>query len=257
MQKKYKELLDHYGIKGEMTNPGSPNENGDSEQSHHRFKRAVDQSLMLRGSRDFSSREEYESFLHKLFGQLNKTRMKKFHEETAVMEDLPLSRIDTCSVYNISVRRNATISVKHKIYSVPSRLIGEKVKVKVYQEYLEVYYGQKKIETMKRIGRKGISEYLKILELTSKNGEDEVRSVLMFFQTSGVELSFEKVREKLDKEREITLPGSMEIELPVLDEYDRIFFCSPCVPTLCRNSLKRKKSSVCLKNLNNSRDSMQ
>lgn len=271
LQKKYKELLDHYGIQGEMTNPGSPNENGDSEQSHHRFKRAVDQSLMLRGSRDFSSREEYESFLHKLFGQLNKSRMKKFHEETAVMEDLPLSRIDTCSVYTISVRRNATISVKHKIYSVPSRLIGEKVKVKVYQEYLEVYYGQKKIETIKRVsgnghginyrhvisslvrkpgafegykyrdymfpctyfkmayeqlvkrGKKGTVEYLKILELAAMNGEDEVRSVLLSLQTSGAELSCNKVKEELEKERTVPLPDSMEIDSPALDEYDRIF----------------------------------
>jgi len=271
-QKKYLELLDYYGLEGEMINPEKPNENGDSEQSHYRFKKAVDQSLMLRGSRDFNSREEYEKFLHKLFDQLNKSRMKKFYEETAVMKDLPSSRIDTSSVYRVSVRRNSTITVKHRIYSVPSRLIGEKVKVKVYQEYLEVYYGQKKIETMKRVGRKehgihyrhiisslvrkpgafenyqyreymfpcthfkmayeqllkggrkkGISEYLKILELAAENGEDEVRSALIFFQTSGVGLSFEKVREKLDKEREITLPGSMEIEIPVLDEYDRIF----------------------------------
>lgn len=270
-QKKYKELLDHYGIKGEMTNPGSPNENGDSEQSHHRFKRAADQSLMLRGNRDFVSREEYEEFLYKLFEQLNKGRLTKFHEETAVMRGLPEVRMDTCSVYQVTVRRNSTITVKHKIYTVPSRLIGEKVRVKVYQEHLEVYCGGKHIERIKRVsgkqhginyrhiikslvrkpgafegyryrdymfpctyfkmayeqlskhGKKGLSGYLKILELAAMNGEDEVRSILISLHTSGVELSFENVLEELAKEQKVTLPGSMEIDSPVLAEYDRIF----------------------------------
>ena len=63
----YQDLLDHYKIKGCKTNPDSPHENGDVEQRHYRFKRALDQALMLRGSRDFIDRDEYELFLRKLF----------------------------------------------------------------------------------------------------------------------------------------------------------------------------------------------
>jgi len=36
---------------------GKGNENGDGEQSHRQFKRTLDQTLMLRGSRDFASRD--------------------------------------------------------------------------------------------------------------------------------------------------------------------------------------------------------
>jgi hypothetical protein len=43
-------------VKPQHTNPASPNENGDCEQSHHRSKRAVEQELLLRGSSDFISR---------------------------------------------------------------------------------------------------------------------------------------------------------------------------------------------------------
>ena len=50
---RYKALLDHYGVRGEHTQPSSPNENGDVEQRNYRFKNAVDQALMLRGYRDF------------------------------------------------------------------------------------------------------------------------------------------------------------------------------------------------------------
>ena len=54
----YQALLGHYGIAGEATNPASGHENGDCEQAHRRFKEAVEQALLLRGSRDFASRED-------------------------------------------------------------------------------------------------------------------------------------------------------------------------------------------------------
>ena len=50
---KYKQILDHYNIKGQKTQSYSPHENGDIEQSHYRYKNAIDQALMLRGSRNF------------------------------------------------------------------------------------------------------------------------------------------------------------------------------------------------------------
>ena len=55
---RYKALLGHYRLEGNKTQPNSPNENGDVEQSHNRFKKALDQKLMLRGSRDFTNRQE-------------------------------------------------------------------------------------------------------------------------------------------------------------------------------------------------------
>jgi transposase len=49
---RYQGLLRHYGMRASHTTPGRGHENGDVEQSHHRFKRAVEQELLLRGSRD-------------------------------------------------------------------------------------------------------------------------------------------------------------------------------------------------------------
>ena len=59
--------MKYYGVKPRHTNPASPNENGDAEQSHHRFKRAVEQTLLLRGSRDFGGLAEYAQFLKLIF----------------------------------------------------------------------------------------------------------------------------------------------------------------------------------------------
>ena len=77
----YSRLLKHYGLRGRKTQAGKANENGDIEQRHFRFKNAVDQTLMLRGSRDFSSRNEYRLFLGQLFKQLNAGRQSRLIEE--------------------------------------------------------------------------------------------------------------------------------------------------------------------------------
>ena len=150
-QKRYSELMAHYKMSPRKTNPRSPNENGDSEKSHDVFKVAVDQSLMLRGSRDFASREEYEVFLQTIFDQLNAGRKKRFQEELAVMQDLPERKIDSATIHDVRVNANSTIRVKKKRYSLPSRFIGERVRVKLYSDYLDVWYGQRKIETIPRL----------------------------------------------------------------------------------------------------------
>ncbi len=148
---RYQGLLNHYKLEGRKTNPSSPHENGDIEQRHHRFKRAVDQALMLRGSRDFNSRKEYEHFLQKLFSQLNSGRRDRFLEEQAILRPLPARKLDTCSRIDIRVGPSSTIRVKHKVYSVNSRLIKETVNIRLYAEHLEVWYGQKHIETIPRV----------------------------------------------------------------------------------------------------------
>ena len=53
---RYKGLMRYYGLESEKTQAGHGNENGDVEQRHLRFKRAVEQELMLRGSAGFRQR---------------------------------------------------------------------------------------------------------------------------------------------------------------------------------------------------------
>lgn len=91
---RHQALLRHYGIKGDKSRSGEAHENGDIEQRHHRFKRAMEQALMLRGSRDFENREAYEAFLRKLFHQLNLGRRERFEEELKVLGRLAERRLD-------------------------------------------------------------------------------------------------------------------------------------------------------------------
>jgi len=153
--RRYQDLLDHYGLKGCKTNPDSPHENGDVEQRHYRFKQAVDQALMLRNSRDFAGRSEYEQFVGKLFRQLNAGRTKRFLEEQAVLRRLPKHRIEACKKSTTRVGPSSTIRVNHNVYSVDSRLIGERIGVYLFMEHLEIWYGQKKIDTLPRLRGEG------------------------------------------------------------------------------------------------------
>ena len=57
----YQGLLNHYCLRGRRINPSRANENGDIEQRHHRFKRALGQSLRLRGSRVIRKRASMRS----------------------------------------------------------------------------------------------------------------------------------------------------------------------------------------------------
>ena len=153
--RRYQDLLDHYDLKGCKTNPESPHENGDVEQRHYRFKQAVDQGLMLRNSRDFADRSEYEQFLGKLFKQLNAGRRKRFLEEQALLHRLPKHRIEACKKSTTSVGPSSTIRVNHNVYSVDSRLTGERIGVRLFMDHLEIWYGQKKVDTFPRLRGEG------------------------------------------------------------------------------------------------------
>src|SRR6516165_5996065 len=78
--KRYQALMDHYGLTMEKINAREAHENGDAEQSHHRFKQAVDQALQLRGSRDFADRAAYDRWLREVLAQRNSGRDRRLAE---------------------------------------------------------------------------------------------------------------------------------------------------------------------------------
>jgi hypothetical protein len=152
---RYGALLRHYGLTGRRSQAGEAHENGDVEQRHYRFKAALDQALIFRGSRNFADRKEYEAFIRKLFTQLNAGRQKRFQEELAVLRDLPAQCFAGYKKVSVRVGPSSTIRVNHNIYSLHSRLRGEWVDIRLHAEYLEVWYGQKKIDTMPRLRGSG------------------------------------------------------------------------------------------------------
>jgi hypothetical protein len=199
---RYRDLLRHYGLSGRRTQAASPHENGDIEQRHHRFKRALDQSLMLRGSRDFDSRNEYEAFLRKLFAQLNAGRQQRLAEEMKVLRSLPSRRIDSSTRLRVKVGPSSTIRIRHNTYSVDSRLIGETVEVRLRADRLEIWYAQQKVDTLPRLrGRSGHHiEYRHIIDqLVRKPGAFEnYRYRQDLFPTHRFRMAYDQLRHRLN-----------------------------------------------------------
>jgi hypothetical protein len=196
---RYEGLLRHYGLEGHNTQPESPNENGDVEQRHYRFKRALDQSLMLRGSRDFTSREEYAGFLKQLFHQLNSGRKDRFKEELEGLRRLPSRRLDSCKKLRVRVGPSSTIRVNNNVYSVHSRLIREKIEARLYVDHLEIWYAQQRIETIPRLRGTGKHhiQYRHIIDwLVRKPGAFEnYRYREALFPTHRFRMAYDQIRQ--------------------------------------------------------------
>src|SRR5437870_2944865 len=149
--KRYDALMAHYGMQPTWNNTGVAHENGDVEQSHFRFKEAVDQALRVRGSREFADRATYTRFLVQQVKQRNATRQVRWAEEQAVLRPLPASWLALCRELRMRVSRFSNIQVLRNTYSVPSRLIGTTLLVRVRSETLEVYRGTSHLLSMPRL----------------------------------------------------------------------------------------------------------
>lgn len=154
----YRALVEHFGMKPRTIEPGESHQNGDVEALNGALKRRLEQHLLMRGSRDFESVETYQSWLRDVVRAANAMRLVRLNEELAVMRPLVVERLKEFTEESVTVTSWSTIRVKHNTYSVPSRLIGQDLNVRVFDERLEIFYGDALQLTVPRLmGRHGHS----------------------------------------------------------------------------------------------------
>ena len=149
----YLDLMAHFGLKPCTIHVGKPHENGDVESLNGALKRRVEQHLLLRGSRDFADEEAYGRFLEDILDRANNPRRAKLLEELARMRPLTAPLLPAYVEETLRVSRYSVIHCEGFTYSVPSRLIGERVQVRRYEDRMEVYYGGAQQVTMPRLTR--------------------------------------------------------------------------------------------------------
>lgn len=156
---RYTALMDHYACQPQRTNARCANENGDVESANGHFKDRLDQALLLRGSREFDSRREYVTFVEQRVVTANSHRQERLAEEQSVLQRLPDQRLDTADILlDIRVSKGSTIRVRTNVYSVPSRLIGLRVDVRIEAEQIDVTYQGHPIQTVPRlVGKQCVS----------------------------------------------------------------------------------------------------
>lgn len=135
----YLKLMAHFGIEPRTINRAEPHENGDVESANGAFKRRLKQHLLLRGNRDFDAADAIRRFIEEVFHKANRGRQKGLAEELAVMRPLRVALWPEYVEEDVPVSRWSTVQTDRRIYSVPSRMIGETVRVWRYEERVEVY----------------------------------------------------------------------------------------------------------------------
>lgn len=169
----YEALMRHLGMKPRTIGIGEKHQNGDVEALNGVLKRRLEQHLLLRGSRDFSSVEEYEQWIWQTLEVANRLRRRRLKEELSAMSVVRVERLPEYSQEEVLVTSWSTIRVKRNTYSVPSRLRGERLRVRVYDERLEVYYGgqhQLSVERLRGVGGHRIDYRHLIWSLVRKPG---------------------------------------------------------------------------------------
>jgi len=136
----YVALMNHLGMKPRTTGIGKKEQNGDVEALNGALKRRLNQHLLLRHSRDFECVDEYEKWIQSVLKKANHLRLKRLKEELAVMRPLVVERLPEYKEEDVRVTTWGTIRVKHNAYSVPSRLKGQTVRVRIYDDRLEIFF---------------------------------------------------------------------------------------------------------------------
>jgi Mu transposase-like protein len=152
----YLSLMKHLGMEPRTIEVGKKEQNGDVEALNGALKRRLLQHLLMRGNRDFESAATYESWVQGVLEKANRLRGEKVEEELAAMKPLSVQRLVEYSELEVVVTAWSTIRVQHNAYSVPSRLVGQRVRVRVYEDKLEVLHaGKPQLVVERLVGRNG------------------------------------------------------------------------------------------------------
>lgn len=147
----YADLCTHYNMTPTRNNLGQSHENGVVECANGSLKRRLSQQLKLRGNNSFDSIEAYQAFIDQVVDKLNRRSHSRFIEEKQALQRLPEHQAADYQTLNLKVTRSSTIEVRRVVYSVPSRLIGERVQVRLYHDKLVIYVGQQVATTLVRV----------------------------------------------------------------------------------------------------------
>jgi hypothetical protein len=150
LTERYRDLCRHYGLRASRNNPGEAHENGAVEAHNGHLKDALEQNLILRGSRDFPDLASYQRFVDEVVARRNAGRRDDLAAELRHMHRLPRQRTADFTERIVTVLRTGGFWLRNVFYSVPSQLIGHRLRVHVYDARIEAYLGSTHVVTHPR-----------------------------------------------------------------------------------------------------------
>jgi hypothetical protein len=150
LTQRYKDLCAHYGMLATRNNAGLAHENGAIESAHGHLKRAIEDALLLRASRDVDDLDAWRRLVDEIVGRRNAGKAKRIDQERAVLKPLPARRTADYEEVLVRVTSSSGFTLRKVFYSVPSRLIGHRLRVRLYDDRLEGFLGATKLMTLPR-----------------------------------------------------------------------------------------------------------
>ena len=151
LTRRYKDLCRHYGMRPSRNNLGQSHENGAIESRQGSLKGALEQALLLRGHREFATPADYRRFVAEVVARLNRRVQTRLAEERSQLTALPVRRTSEYEETEARVTKFSTVSIRRVLYSVPSRLAGQRLKVRLYSAHLEAWLGGVKVFECERL----------------------------------------------------------------------------------------------------------
>ena len=147
---RYEAFCAHYGMLASRNNPGEAHENGAVEAHNNHLKVALDQGLILRGSRDFADLADWRRFVDELVARRNRRRENAVRTEMGALGPLPARRTTDFTEVVARVTRTGGFLVHGVFYSAPSQLVGKRLRVHVYDDRIEAFLGTSRVVTHPR-----------------------------------------------------------------------------------------------------------
>ena len=150
LTRRYEGLLADYGMEASRNNRGRAHENGSVEAAHGHLKSAIGDALLLRGSRDFGTLDAYRAFVARVVSRRNARNRERTDAERAVPGPLPKRRTDDFEETLVHVTRAGGFTLRRVFYTVPSRMVGHRLRVRLYDDRLVLYTGTEHLVTLPR-----------------------------------------------------------------------------------------------------------
>lgn len=147
---RYDALCTHYGMVPTRNNTGVAHENGSIESAHGHLKKTVEDAVLMRGSRDFCDLADYRRFIDEVSGRHNAKFGPRIDIERASLQELPGRRTVDFEEVLVTVTSTSGFVLRKVFYTTPSRLIGHRLRVRLYDDRLDLYLGSSLQMTLRR-----------------------------------------------------------------------------------------------------------
>lgn len=154
LTRRYEALCGHYRMEPTRNNRGKAHENGSIESAHGHLKNALRDALLMRGSLDFDDLAAYRRFIDEIVSRKNGRNARRIDLERAALRPLPDRRTGDHEETIVAVTSSGGFALRKVFYTVPSRLIGQRLRVRLFDDRLELFVGGTALMTLPR-GRPG------------------------------------------------------------------------------------------------------